>query len=101
MVQWSLTSAKVLVALKDAHSTVKFGPISTSVNEEGTQFGALCTTRSLLGNKFDRWEMVLVSLVNSQVVQHDLSPWMIGETDSPAGFGFPAKTAEGLPMPKQ
>ena len=38
MVQWSLTSAKVLVALKDAHSTVKFGPISTSVNEEGTQF---------------------------------------------------------------
>lgn len=95
VVRWDLHGgAKVVVQLKDAHEAVKFGPISTAVNDEGTQFGALVTTRSLLGNKFDRWKAVLVSLVSGSVVEHDLSPWMIAETDSPAGLGFPAKTTK-------
>jgi hypothetical protein len=85
-----------LTELKDAHRTVRFGPIASDINSEGTQFGALVTTQSLLGKKFDRGEMVLYSFVTQEVTQHDLTPWMVAELDAPAGFGFPLKTADGL-----
>ncbi len=89
VVQWSLQGQpKIIARLTNAHEAVKFGPISTTINPEKTQFAAITTTRNLLGNKYDRWELCLVSLVNNVVRQHDLSPWMIAETDSAAGVGF-------------
>ena len=96
LVMWNLMGdAKVLATFKDSHETPKFGPESTAINSEGTQFGAMVTTRNLLSD-FDRWELVLYSFVTGNVVQHDLSPWMIAKTDSVSGFAFPSKTTEGL-----
>ena len=97
VVEWDLSgSARVVAHLTNAHEAVKFGPISTRLNPERTQFAAVTTTRSLLGNKYDRWGVSLVSLPSYQVVQHDLSPWMIAETDSVAGVGFLPPQSRGL-----
>jgi hypothetical protein len=92
--KWSpgQSQATVLAKLGNAHETDFFGPVSTSVNDEGTQYGAIAIARSILGNKFDRWEASLVSLVTGAVQRHDLSPWMVGETDNVAGMGFISST---------
>ncbi len=71
------------------HETDFFGPVSSAVNSEQTQFGAITLARSPLGSRFDRWRLTLLSLVTNAVVSHDLSPWMVGETDNVAGMGFP------------
>lgn len=63
--------------------------MSSAINLEKTQYGAITLARSPLGNRFDRWKLSLLSLVNNNVVSHDLSPWMVGETDNVAGMGFP------------
>ncbi len=97
VVQWDLSgNAKIVAKLTNAHEAVKFGPISTSLNPEKTQFAAVTTTRNLLGDKYDRWGIALLSLGSFAVTQHDLSPWMIAETDSVAGAGFLLPQSRGL-----
>ncbi len=97
VVQWDLSgNAKIVAKLTNAHDAVKFGPISTSLNPEKTQFAAVTTTRNLLGDKYDRWGITLLSLSSYTVKQHELSPWMIAETDSVAGVGFLIPQSRGL-----
>ena len=72
--------------LGDAHRTLNFGPLAEAVN--GTTFGALVLQTSIVSKKLDRWALATVDTVSGAHSLQPLSPWTVGETDTPCGLGF-------------
>jgi len=87
LLEWSLsTQPKTIAHLGDAHRTLNFGPLAEAVN--GTTFGALVLQTSIVSKKLDRWALATVDTVSGAHSLQPLSPWTVGETDTPCGLGF-------------